>query len=116
MARAPAGTVAEMKIQGTPLPGLTITKRAFVVKSSGDAFQSGAHYDLTIPDMPDEFACSGSSSKNDMTTFGFARAAGVTTSRVVARNPATAGTHNVYVQYKDTSGALHEDAAIYTLK
>ena len=113
---APAGSVAELKIQGSPLPGLTITKRAFIVKSSGDTFQSGAHYDITIPDMPDEFACSGSSSKNDLLTYGFARAAGVTTSRVVGRNPATAGTYNVYMQYKDTKGALHEDAAIYTVR
>ena len=113
---APAGTVAELKIQGTPLPGLTITKRAFVVKSSGDTFQSGAHYDITIPDMPDEFACSGSSSTSDLTTYGYARASGVTTNRVVGRNPATAGTYNVYMQYKDTKGALHEDAAIYTVR
>ena len=113
---APAGTVAELKIQGTPLPGLTITKRAFIVKSSGDTFQPGAHYDITIPDMPDEFACSGSSSKSDLTTYGFARAAGVTTSRVVGRNPSTPGTYNVYMQYKDTKNALHEDAAIYTVR
>ncbi len=113
---APAGAVAELKISGTPLPGLTITKRAFVVKSSGDTFQAGAHYDITIPDMPDEFACSGSTSTNDLTTYGFARAAGATTTRVVARNPATPGTYNVYMQYKDTKGALHEDAAIYTVR
>jgi hypothetical protein len=113
---APAGAVAELKIQGTPIPGLTITKRAFIVKSSGDTFQSGTHYDITIPDMPDEFACSGSLSTNDLTTFGFARAAGATTSRVVGRNPATPGTYNVYMQYKDKSGALHEDAAIYTVR
>lgn len=113
---APAGAVAELKIQGTPIPGLTITKRAFIVKSSGDTFQAGTHYDITIPDMPDEFACSGSTSTNDLTTFGFARAAGTTTSRVVARNPATAGTYNVYMQYKDTKNVLHEDAAIYTVR
>jgi hypothetical protein len=113
---APAGAVAEMKIQGTPLPGLTITKRAFVVKSSGDTFQSGAHYDITIPDMPDEFACAGSPSVSDMTTYGFARAAGATTTRVVARNPATPGTYNVYIEYKDTKGVVHQDAAIYTVK
>jgi hypothetical protein len=113
---APAGAVAELKIQGTPLPGLTITKRAFIVKSSGDTFQSGAHYDITIPDMPDEFACSGSSSKNDLTTYGFARSGGVTTSRAVARNPATPGTYNVYMQYKDTRNTLHEDAAVYTVR
>ncbi|HYO60107.1 hypothetical protein [Archangium sp.] len=40
----------------------------------------------------------------------------MTTSRVVARNPATPGTHNVYIQYKDTSGALHQDAALYTVR
>jgi hypothetical protein len=113
---APAGTVAELKIQGTPLPGLTITKRAFIVKSTGDTFQSGTHYDITIPDMPDEFACSGSSSKSDLTTYGFARSGGVTTNRVVARNPATAGTYNVFLQYKDTKNALHEDAAIYSVR
>jgi hypothetical protein len=113
---APAGTVAELKIQGTPLPGLTITKRAFIVKSSGDTFQSGAHYDITIPDMPDEFACSGSSSSSELTTYGYARAGGVTTSRVVGRNPATPGTYNVFIQYKDTNGALHEDASYYTVK
>ena len=113
---APSGSVAELKIQGTPLPGLTITKRAFVVKSSGDTYQSGAHYDIVIPDMPDEFACSGSNSTSDMTTFGFAKAAGVTTNRVVGRNPATPGTYNVFIQYKDTAGALHEDAAAYTVR
>ena len=113
---APAGTVAELKIQGTPIPGLTITKRAFIVKSSGDTFQSGAHYDITIPDMPDEFACSGTTSTNDLTTFGFARAGGVTTSRVVGSNPATPGTYNVYMQYKDKNNALHEDAAVYTVR
>jgi len=113
---APAGTVAELKIQGSPLPGLTITKRAFIVKSSGDTFQSGAHYDITIPDMPDEFACSGSSSKSDLTTFGYARSGSTTTSRVVGRNPSTPGTYNVYMQYKDTKNALHEDAAIFTVR
>jgi hypothetical protein len=113
---APAGTVAELKIQGTPLPGLTITKRAFIVKSSGDSYQSGEHYDISIPDMPDEFACSGSSSTSDMTTFGFAKAGGVTTNRVVGRNPATPGTYNVFIQYKDTKGVLHEDAAAYTVR
>jgi hypothetical protein len=40
----------------------------------------------------------------------------VTTSRVVARLPATAGTYNVYMQYKDTKNALHEDAALYTVR
>ncbi len=113
---APRGTVAELKIQGTPLPGLTITKRAFIVKSSGDTFHSSAHYDITIPDMPDEFACSGSASTSDLTTYGFARAGGTATSRVVARNPATPGTYNVYSEYKDTSNVLHQDAAIYSVR
>lgn len=113
---APAGTVAELKIQGSPFPGLTITKRAFIVKSSGDASQSGSHYDISIPDMPDEFACSGSTSVTDLTTYGFARAGGATTSRVVMRNPATAGTYNVFIEYKDTKGVLHQEAAIYSVK
>jgi hypothetical protein len=113
---APAGTVAELKIQASPLPGLTITKRGFVVKSNGDTYQSGSHYNITIPDMPDEFACSGSSSTYDLTTYGFARAGGVTTSRAVARNPATAGTYNVFIEYKDTAGALHQDATTYTVR
>ncbi|HYO55948.1 hypothetical protein [Archangium sp.] len=113
---APAGTVAELKLQATPFLGLTITKRAFIVKSNGDTFQSGAHYDISMPDMPDEFACSGSSAKADLTTYGFARAAGATTNRVVARNPATPGTYNVYMEYKDTSGALHQDAALFSVK
>ena len=113
---APAGAVAELKIQGTPIPGLTITKRAFIVKSNGDAFHGTAHYDLTMPDMPDEFACSGSSNWTEIATYGFARAAGVTTNRVVAKNPTVAGSYNVFVEYKDTAGALHQDAAVYTLK
>jgi hypothetical protein len=113
---APAGAVAELKLQATPLPGLTITKRAFVVKSNGDTFQSGAHYDINIPDMPDEFACSGSSSIGDMTTYGFARSGGVTTNRVVGRNPATPGTYNVFIEYKDKSGALHQDASSITVR
>jgi hypothetical protein len=113
---APAGTVAELKIQGTPIPGLTITKRAFIVKSSGDTFQSGTHYDITIPDMPDEFACSGTTSTSDMTTYGYAKAGGTTTSRVVGRNPSTPGTYNVFIQYKDTKNVLHEDASSYTVR
>jgi hypothetical protein len=113
---APAGTVAELKLQASPFPGLNITKRAFIVKSNGDTFQSGSHYDISIPDMPDEFACSGSTSVSDLTTYGFARAGGATTTRVVARNPATAGTYNVFIEYKDTQGVLHQEAAIYTVK
>jgi len=115
-AGAPAGTVAELRLRATPLPGLTITKRAFIVKSNGDAFHGTAHYDLTMPDMPDEFACSGSSNWTEIATYGFARAAGVTTNRVVAKNPTVAGSYNVFVEYKDTAGALHQDAAVYTLK
>jgi hypothetical protein len=113
---APAGTVAELKMQGTPLPGLTITKRAFIVKSSGDTFFSGAHYDLRIPDMPDEFACSGSSSWTDLTTYGYARSGGSTTTRVVGRNPSTPGTYNVFHEYTDTKRVVHQDAHSFTVR
>ncbi len=113
---APAGAVAELRMRATPIPGLTITKRAFIVKSRGDAFHGTEHYDLTVPDMPDEFACSGSSSWTEIATYGFARAGGVLTNRVVAKNPSVAGTYNVFVEYKDKAGALHQDAAVYTLR
>jgi hypothetical protein len=113
---APAGSVAELKLSGTPLPGLTISKRAFVVKSNGDTYHSAPHYDIVVPDMPDEFACSGSSGWGETTTYGFAQAGGVTTNRVVARNPSTAGVYTAFIEYTDTTGAVHSDFDTVSIK
>lgn len=113
---APAGTVAELKLTSTPIPFLTITKRAFIVQSSGDAWVAGSHYNLVLPDFPDEYACGGSTSKYDMETFAFAKAGGVATSRIVAKNPSTAGTYNIFFEYLDINNAQHQDVATVTIK
>ncbi len=108
-AGAPAGTVAEVKLSSTPLPGLTISKRGFIVKTNGDTQQSSPHYDIVIPDMPDEFACSGSSAWSETTTYGYAKAGGASTTRVVARNPSTPGIYTTFIEYTDTMRGVHTD-------
>jgi hypothetical protein len=82
---------------------------------AGGMRQVRQHHDVTIPDMPDAFACAGSPSVRDMTTYGYTRS-GTTTSRIMGRNPATPGTYNVYIEYKDTHRVVHQDAPLFTVK
>lgn len=107
---APAGSVAELKMSY-----FTVTKRGFIVKSSGDSFQAAAHHDLVVPDM-DVGACSGSTSSVKIVAFGNAKSSsGGKTRRVVQRNPKTAGTKTVFTNFTDTSNVEHSGSATYTV-
>lgn len=114
-AGAPPNTVAQVKLTATPLPILTITKQSYVVKSNGDSYQPGPHHDLVIPDMPDEFTCSGSSSSITTTVFGFARVNGSNTDRILLKNPKTSGTKTSWVVFTDTNGATHSTSSTHTV-
>lgn len=112
---APTGTVAEMKATGSFF-GINITKRAFVVyKSSGDSANGSAHYDIVVPDMPDEITCSSSTPEQTTYGYGYAKSGGVTTSRIVGKNPSTTGTAWSYYDFTDTANATHSDSDSFTV-
>jgi hypothetical protein len=112
---APTGAVAELQARGSFL-GITVTKRVFFVwKSSGDSFNASAHYDVVTPDMPDEITCASSASDQTTTAYGYARSGGVTTTRVVGKNPSATGTAWSYFDYNDTAGVNHSDSDSFSV-
>ncbi|HEX7166526.1 MAG TPA: hypothetical protein VF230_06060 [Acidimicrobiales bacterium] len=111
---APAGTVAQIRGSAQIL-WTQISKDAYIVhKPNGDSKHAGAHYDIVTPDEPDEYACSGSSASGTTTTYGYAKSGGVTTNRIVSKNPSTVGSHTVHKEYTDTSGNGHSDSASFS--
>ena len=112
---APSGAVARMDATGSFF-GLNITKKAYVVwKSSGDSHNASAHYDIVVPDMPDEITCSTSTPEQTTTGYGYARSGGVVTSRIVGKNPSTTGTAWSYYEFTDTANATHSDSDSFTV-
>lgn len=111
----PAGAVAELKASGSFF-GLTINKRAFFVyKGSGDSHNASAHYDIVAPDMPDEITCSSSTPEQTTTGYGYAKSGGVTTSRIVGKNPSATGTAWSQYEFTDTANAVHTDSDSFTV-
>lgn len=111
---APSGTVAQIRGSAQIL-FTTISKNAYIVlKSSGDSYHSGSHYDIVTPDEPDEYACSGSSASSTGVAYGYARSGGQVTNRIVAKNPSTVGTHTVWREITDSSSNTHSDSATFS--
>lgn len=112
---APTGAVARIDATGSFF-GLNVTKKAyFVYKSGGDSFNSNAHYDIVAPDLPDELTCSSSTPEQTTTGFGYAKSGGVTTSRIVGKNPSSTGTAWSYFEFTDTSNAVHSDSDSFSV-
>ncbi|HEX8003860.1 MAG TPA: hypothetical protein VF519_14330 [Mycobacteriales bacterium] len=112
---APAGAVARMDATGSFF-GLNITKKAYVVwKGSGDSANASAHYDIVVPDMPDEITCSTSTPEQTTTGYGYARSGGSVTSRIVGKNPSTTGTKWSYYDFVDTANATHSDSDSFSV-
>lgn len=114
---APSGSVAQVRIR-VSLLFTSITINAFITKSTGDALQAAPHYDLVATGLNSGLpaACAGSSAKFTVVTNGNAlTSSGRKTTRITQKNPSTAGTKTVFVNYSDTAGASHTGSATYTV-
>lgn len=112
---APSGAVGRMDATGSFF-GLNITKKAYIVhKPSGDSFNGSAHYDIVVPDMPDEITCSTSTPEQTTSGWGYTKSGGVTTSRILGKNPSSTGTAWSYYEFTDTSNAVHSDSDSFTV-
>jgi hypothetical protein len=110
---APSGTVAQIDVSNA----IGFTTKVFVVnKSSGDSYHAGAHYDLVIPDYPDQHMCSSTTNHVvNLTTYG--TVSGTNPLRKVAQNPSTCSTITAYVVYNDnrTPSGAHSDSDTETI-
>lgn len=111
---APRGTVAEL---GFITDNMTVvSQRIFVVKKSKDPLQRAKHYDLVIPRLALPPLCHASTIDLAQVTYGYARTLYPTFAPVeVQRNPRTAGTKVVYLDYTTRGGARYALGAKYEI-